>query len=150
MTVWRTRSEAETREVGAELLVRLAPAGILCLHGELGTGKTTLTQGLAEAMGIDPSEVQSPSYTIIREHTGREGRLIHIDLYRLEAPQVEALGIDEVLDSPAVKAIEWPERLPFALDDALHLELSRLADGSRKIRQLKGPKVQAANRVQGT
>lgn len=121
------------------MAVRLGPGGILCLHGELGAGKTTLTQGLAEAMGIDPSEVQSPSYTIIREHEGRRGQLIHIDLYRLDAPQVEALGLEEVLDTPAVKAIEWPERLPFPLDDALHLELSRLEDGSRQIRELTAP-----------
>ena len=135
MRVWRARSEAETRGVGQELAAELLPVGVICLHGELGAGKTTLTQGLAQGLGIDPAEIQSPSYTIIREHEGQHGRLVHIDLYRLEPEQVESLGMEEILAAPAVKAIEWPERLPFSLRDALHIGLRRLDDHTREIRE---------------
>lgn len=135
MRAWQTRSEAETREVGRQLARELQPNGIVCLHGELGAGKTTLTQGLAVGLGLDAADVQSPSYTIVREHEGAGGRLVHIDLYRLDPGQVEALGMEEILAAAGVKAIEWPERLPFALPDALHLSLRRLERGGREIRE---------------
>jgi tRNA threonylcarbamoyladenosine biosynthesis protein TsaE len=134
MRTWRTASERETREVGRELAAELLPGGTICLRGELGAGKTTLVQGLGSGLGIDPTEVQSPSYTIIREHEGPGGRLVHIDLYRLDPDQVDALGMEEVLSAPAIKAIEWPERLPFPLSDALHVEMRRIDGGAREIR----------------
>lgn len=138
MKAWSTFSEGESREVGRHLADLLAPNGILCLRGELGAGKTTLTQGLASGLGIEPSEVQSPSYTIIREHEGNGGRLIHIDLYRLEPDQASALGLEEILAGAGVKAIEWPERLPFEIPEANHLKIEVLDDGSRRIEWLEG------------
>lgn len=137
MRVWATASEAESRKVGKGLAGKLVPDGIVCLHGELGVGKTTLTQGLASGLGIETSEVQSPSYTIVREHEGPGGRLVHIDLYRLEPEQVSALGLEEILAGTGIKVIEWPERLPFELPEAAHVRIEISEDGSRRIEWLE-------------
>ena len=130
-----TADEAETRRFGASLASRLAPHGVLLLSGDLGAGKTVLTQGLAEGLGIAAGEVQSPTFTLVREHLAPSGaRLVHVDLYRLEPDEALDVGIEELLAGPGVKVVEWAERLPFAVPDALHLELVRTAAG-RAIRR---------------
>jgi tRNA threonylcarbamoyladenosine biosynthesis protein TsaE len=134
---WRaTRDESETRALGRELAAGLAPDGILLLSGDLGTGKTVLTQGLAEGLGIDRREVQSPTFTLIREHEGPGGRLVHVDLYRLEPAETGALGIEELLAGPGIKVVEWAERLPFEVPGATWLQLFRSAQG-REIKRLQ-------------
>ncbi|MEM7480068.1 MAG: tRNA (adenosine(37)-N6)-threonylcarbamoyltransferase complex ATPase subunit type 1 TsaE [Acidobacteriota bacterium] len=130
---WTTRDEAETRALGTRLAAHLAPDSILLLSGEMGAGKTVLTQGIAAGLGIDPAEVQSPTYTLVREHRGDGGDLIHLDLYRLEPSEVADLGLEEVLDGPGVKVVEWPDRLPWPIPGALRLRLERRAGGGRRI-----------------
>lgn len=131
---WLTYSEEETREVGRILAGELAPEGILLLSGELGSGKTVLARGIGEGLGIDPREVQSPTFTLIREHWGSGGRLVHVDLYRLDPAAAAALGLEELLAGPGVKVVEWAERLPFAVQDALNLRLARIeGDAAREI-----------------
>ncbi|MES1246033.1 MAG: tRNA (adenosine(37)-N6)-threonylcarbamoyltransferase complex ATPase subunit type 1 TsaE [Acidobacteriota bacterium] len=134
---WRTsRDEAATRALGRDLASELAPDGVLLLSGDLGAGKTVLTQGLAEGLGIDPREVQSPTFTLIREHEGPGGRLIHVDLYRLEPGETGAIGIEELLAGPGVKVVEWAERLPFEVPGATWLRLLRSTDG-REIQRIQ-------------
>jgi tRNA threonylcarbamoyladenosine biosynthesis protein TsaE len=136
---WTTRDESETRALGRDLAAELAPDGVLLLSGDLGAGKTVLTQGLAEGLGIDPREVQSPTFTLIREHEGPGGRLVHVDLYRLEPGETGAIGIEELLAGPGVKVVEWAERLPFEVPGAAWLRLLRAAgraDG-REIQRLQ-------------
>jgi tRNA threonylcarbamoyladenosine biosynthesis protein TsaE len=125
---WLTRGEEETRALGRELARELAPDGVLLLSGELGTGKTVLARGIGEGLGIDPREVQSPTYTLIREHRGSIGRLIHADLYRLDPEETAALGLEELLAGPGIKVVEWAERLPFAVPGALKLRLARVGE----------------------
>ena len=72
---WQTASEEETRALGRALAGELAPDGVLLLSGDLGSGKTVLAQGVAAGLGIDPGEVQSPTFNLIREHRGTGGRL---------------------------------------------------------------------------
>lgn len=123
---WRTRSEEETRRLGAALAGELAPDGVLLLQGDLGSGKTVLAQGVARGLGIDPRQVASPTFTLIREHEGPDGaRLVHVDLYRLEPVEAAALGLEELLAGPGVKVVEWPERLPFPVPGARRLRLGR-------------------------
>ena len=129
MTRWVTRSEQETRDLGRTLAQELAPDGVLLLSGDLGCGKTVLARGIGEGLGIDPREVQSPTFTLIREHEGESGRLVHVDLYRLEPEQTAALGLEELLAGPGVKVIEWAERLPLAVPGARMMRLSRVEDG---------------------
>ena len=111
-----------TRELGRVLAARLQPGDVLCLRGELGAGKTTFIQGLAEGLGVtDP--VTSPSFTLIHEHRGRL-RFYHLDLYRLAPVDLADIGIEEVLAAEAVVAIEWAERLPADLcGDGLDLDI---------------------------
>jgi tRNA threonylcarbamoyladenosine biosynthesis protein TsaE len=130
----RTADEAETRRLGAALAARLTPDGVLLLSGPLGAGKTVLAQGVAAGLGIDPAEVQSPTYTLVREHAGARGRLVHVDLYRLEPAEVLDLGAEELLAGSGVKVVEWAERLPFAVPGALWLEIEPVAGGGREVR----------------
>ena len=124
-------------ELGRELAEELAPDGVLLLSGELGSGKTVLARGIGRALGIDPREVQSPTFTLIREHEGERGRLVHADLYRLDPEEVGALGLEELLAGPGVKVVEWAERLPFAMPGALALRLARLGEEQREIMEME-------------
>ncbi len=114
----RTRSAEETRQLGVELAARLRPDGTALLFGDLGSGKTVLTQGIAEGLGLDAALVQSPTFTLIHEYDGAPAsgrgavRLVHVDLYRLAPEEVEAIGIDEFLAGEGVKVVEWADRLP--------------------------------------
>ena len=140
MRVWHTASVAETRALGAELARELLPAGCLLLYGDLGAGKTVLAQGVALGLGIDPREVQSPTFALLREHEmpggvggeeRAEGRLSHLDLYRISPSEAAACGFEEVLLGPGVKIVEWAERLPFLVPGALALTL-REGEGDRR------------------
>ncbi len=137
MRSWRTRTPEETRALGRALAEELAPDGVLLLSGDLGAGKTVLAQGLAEGLGIDPAEVLSPTFNLIREHRGSRGRLIHADLYRLDPDEVEPLGLEELLAGPGVKVVEWAERLPFPVHGARELRIAVLEAGGREIVESK-------------
>lgn len=135
-----SHSEAETERVGEELAAANGDAVVL-LEGDLGTGKTVLVRGLARAQGVDAREIQSPTYTLIHEHEGTAGRLVHVDLYRLEGEEIGALGLDEMLAGPGVKAIEWAERLTAAAGEvpgAIRVRLRRIAGNEREI-LIEGP-----------
>lgn len=133
MARWTTETEEETRALGESLAAKLAPDGVLLLSGDLGTGKTVLAQGIARGLGIDPAEVQSPTFTLIREHRAGCGRLVHVDLYRLDPEDVPALGLEEMLAGPGIKIVEWAERLPFGVPGSRWLRLRRLEAGGREI-----------------
>lgn len=132
---WRTASVAETHRLGRLLAEELRPDGVLLLHGDLGTGKTVLARGVAEALGVDPAEVQSPTFVLVREHEGAAGRLIHVDLYRIDPEEAAAVGIEELLAGPGVKVVEWAERLPYTPPGALRLHLERTGENERDIRE---------------
>jgi tRNA threonylcarbamoyladenosine biosynthesis protein TsaE len=132
MRRWRSESVEETRAVGEVLAGELAPDGCLLLYADLGAGKTVLAQGVARGLGVDPGEVQSPTYTLLREHDGAGVRFLHFDLYRLSPQEVEAAGFEELLLGPGVKVVEWAERLPFVVPGALRLELARIAEGEAR------------------
>ena len=134
MRSWRSRCEADTREIGARLAAELEPDGVLLLTGDLGAGKTVLVQGLAAELEIDPREVQSPTFTVVREHHGGRLPLLHVDLYRLEPEEAAALGIEELLAGPGIKAVEWAERLPCPVAGGVRLEIRRQGD-ERSIRE---------------
>ena len=110
MRRWRSGGPEETHRVGEELARDLVPDGALLLYADLGMGKTVLAQGIASALGIDPRQVLSPTFTVVREHRGEGGRLVHADLYRLRPEDVEGAGLEEVLNGPGVKVVEWAER----------------------------------------
>ena len=111
----QTRTATETQALGTALAADLRGGDVVLLRGDLGAGKTTLAQGIARGLGV-PGAVQSPTFTLIAEYDapglGPDGRLVHVDLYRLEsAADVASIGLDDYLDHPAtVTVVEWPER----------------------------------------
>ena len=105
-----TDSESETEHVGTEVAGQLAPGAVVLLHGELGAGKTAFVRGMAVALGIDPREVSSPTFTLIQEYRGRL-RLEHVDLYRVSGREIDDLGLEELVAEDAIVVIEWADRL---------------------------------------
>ena len=103
-----TQSGADTIEVGRKLAKLLKPPQLLILRGDLGTGKTTLVKGIAQALdAAEADEVTSPTFTLIHEYDGTRGgkaiKLFHLDVYRLEGErQLETLGIEELLTEDAL------------------------------------------------
>src|ERR1035441_5569131 len=116
MYEFTTKSGADTVEVGRKLVALLKPPQLLVLRGDLGTGKTTLVKGIAQALdAAEADEVTSPTFTLIHEYDGaREGKpvkLFHLDVYRLEGErQLETLGLDELLTPNALVLVEWGEK----------------------------------------
>ena len=111
-----TRSGLDTVEVGRKLTRLLKPPQLLILRGDLGTGKTTLVKGIAQALdAAEADEVTSPTFTLIHEYDGAQNgkpvKLFHLDVYRLEGErQLETLGLDELLTDNALVLVEWGEK----------------------------------------
>ncbi len=106
MATYRTASEAETIALGERLARELPPRGVVLLIGNLGAGKTTLAKGIVNGLGAaSPDEVSSPTFTLIHEYG--EGRVYHVDLYRLDKPhEVATLGLAEINDRDGLMHIK--------------------------------------------
>jgi tRNA threonylcarbamoyladenosine biosynthesis protein TsaE len=130
---FKTRSADETFELGRRIGEQLNDRAVILLKGDLGAGKTVFAKGVAAGLGIDAADVTSPSFTLINVHDGRL-RLYHIDLYRLESSSRVDLGLEEILeDERGVVMFEWAERLKFAPESSIEVEISYLSDSERKI-----------------
>lgn len=106
-----TVGEAETRAVAAALAADLRPGDLVLLHGDLGAGKTVFVKGLAEGLGLDPDGVTSPTFTLVHEYSGGRLPLLHLDLYRLTATDLDEVGLDPDQAARGVVVVEWAERL---------------------------------------
>jgi tRNA threonylcarbamoyladenosine biosynthesis protein TsaE len=112
---------------------------IVCLYGELGSGKTTFVQGLARGLGLIRTRLPSPTFIIVRRYEiGEDEKFFHhMDLYRMQdEKELEVLGLAEIFANPNnYVAIEWPERLNEGLPTArLDIHFRLLPDGSHEIR----------------
>ncbi|MCM3871523.1 MAG: tRNA (adenosine(37)-N6)-threonylcarbamoyltransferase complex ATPase subunit type 1 TsaE [Pyrinomonadaceae bacterium] len=110
---WVSEEPARTFGLGQQLGAQLIGGEILLLSGPLGAGKTVFVKGIAAALGLDPTDVTSPTFTLVNPYSGRL-TLYHIDLYRLDegASAAHAVDLDGLLtDEDAVLVIEWAERL---------------------------------------
>ena len=100
------KNEQETINFGKEFAKRLEGDEVICLLGDLGSGKTTFVKGLAEGLGIrEGYQVRSPTFTIVNEYPTQRGRLIHIDLYRVEDFDVEQFVGEGIV------VVEWARNL---------------------------------------
>ena len=112
---FKTRSVAGTLAIAETIAEILTAPRVVLLRGELGAGKTTLAKGWLAAIGAAATdEVTSPTFTLVHEYEARNGRVYHLDLYRLEDERaLIPLGIDEMADEPgALLLLEWGEKFP--------------------------------------
>lgn len=138
MIRFESQGEEETIEIAKKIAKHLKKSMTILLQGDLGAGKTTLTKGLGEGLGISRI-IKSPSYTIVREYEDASLPLYHVDLYRLEEEEVIDLALDEYFDGDGVTVVEWPsvsrEDLP---KEVLEITLERdLNDLNKRSIQLK-------------
>lgn len=121
-------SHEDTLNLGKKIGDVLKPGDILLLEGDLGAGKTTFTQGLAEGLGVDEF-VNSPTFVIINEYFSGHLPLYHMDLYRLEdEAQLYDLGVEEYFFGNGVSVVEWPEIVLSLLPEA-YTRLTFLREG---------------------
>jgi tRNA threonylcarbamoyladenosine biosynthesis protein TsaE len=111
-----SKSPGETVSYGARLGRRLKKGDVVCLYGELGSGKTVFAKGVASSLGIREKDVASASFVIIAEYSGSTDGIplpfYHIDLYRIEnSGEIDSIGLEEYVGGEGVAVIEWAERL---------------------------------------
>ena len=105
-----TYSEEETVELAQNIESEKFPNMVICLEGDLGSGKTLFTKGFAEALEVQ-EEITSPTFNIIKEYTSGELPLYHMDVYRLDG-KVDELGIEEYYTRGGITIIEWADMIP--------------------------------------
>jgi len=131
-----SKSPAETVRIGRILGEGLKAGDVVALTGELGSGKTCLTQGIACGLGVPENyAVTSPTFTLINEYPGREAALYHVDLYRLQsAADLADTGYEEYLSGGGVMVIEWADKIPDAVpDEAVCVALTYLEENVREM-----------------
>ena len=124
-----TRSERDTIELAENFEAEKIPGMVICLNGDLGSGKTVFTKGFAAALGID-EVITSPTFNIIKEYVNGEMPLYHMDVYRLEG-NIEGTGITEYFDKDGVTIIEWAEMIKDYIPEE-RLEISFKVIGENK------------------
>lgn len=130
-----SRGPDQTRRLGQRLGGLLLPGDVLALSGDLGAGKTTLVQGIAQGWG-STDNVSSPTFVLVNVYRRPDGALLHhMDAYRMaDAMEAEDLDIDEMLASGAL-IVEWPERITAALPrECLRVDLEWVADEQRRMK----------------
>jgi tRNA threonylcarbamoyladenosine biosynthesis protein TsaE len=129
----RTQSVAETQELGQAIGQCVVGGTVLALSGNLGAGKTHLTQGIAVGLGIERKLVNSPTFALIQEYAGRLP-IFHFDTYRLRSvDEFLELGFDEYLAAQGICIIEWADRVLEVLpDDRLTIQISTTSNSERQ------------------
>ena len=133
--VARCPDAGATQELAGRLARHLQPGDLILLDGDLGAGKTTFTQGLARALGVD-SLVTSPTFVLMNIHPTRAGfDLVHVDVYRLDRlSEVADLALPELLEDGSVVVVEWGPRAAAALPAGhLLVRIEAADDGSRTV-----------------
>lgn len=150
MEQFTTNSPEETLRLGENLGKKLSPGDIVLLFGDLGSGKTLLTHGIAKGLGLEEQEyIRSPSFTLVNEYKARYP-IHHIDLYRIESfLAIENLGLEEVLFGSGVTLIEWAEKLykipgddsslVLPIEKRLEIHITITADDGRLIEVIPKP-----------
>lgn len=134
--ILETTGAAQTRALGARLARRLQEGDILALSGDLGAGKTTFTQGLAQGLGIR-APITSPTFVLINRYRDGQGRVLHhADCYRLADAPIEMwdAGLGDLFAGDDLVVVEWADRIPALLpEEHLEIAFTYLADDRRQI-----------------
>jgi tRNA threonylcarbamoyladenosine biosynthesis protein TsaE len=128
-----SNSYEDTLGLGRRFARCLKKGDIVCLYGDLGTGKTAFAKGLARGFGVSPAAVHSPTFTLMNVYSGRIS-LYHFDLYRIQSGDLFDLGYEEFFYGQGIAMIEWAERLGALLPaDAWKVDLRHKKEGQRDI-----------------
>ena len=141
-----THSADETQALGQRLAKRLLPGDVIAYFGDLGAGKTALTRGIAQGLGVTDL-VTSPTYTIVNEYLTGRIPLFHFDMYRLgSSDELLDIGWEDYLARGGVCAVEWSENVEDALRDAIHITIEKdpLEPDTRRITIEGGSRFEAA------
>ena len=141
-----THSADETQALGQRLAKRLLPGDVIAYFGDLGAGKTALTRGIAQGLGVTDL-VTSPTYTIVNEYLTGRIPLFHFDMYRLgSSDELFDIGWEGYLARGGVCAVEWSENVEDALRDAIHITIEKdpLEPDTRRITIEGGSRFEAA------
>lgn len=131
-----SKSPFETWDIGEYIGNNARPGDLYTLYGELGAGKTQLAKGIARGIGVkDWQYVVSPSYTLMNMYEGSTIGMCHVDLYRIEGDEIDALQIEEFLQSGIV-VVEWAERATW-WNGAIRVEIEVVDENARKITIIK-------------
>ena len=125
-------NEKELEKVVQHFLSIAGNIKVVLLHGDLGAGKTTFVKRFAAELGAD-EEASSPTYSLVNEYSTPEGKIYHIDLYRLnDTHEAQDMGIEEYIYSDEYCFIEWPEIIQNLVEEAVVITIESLPDNSRK------------------
>ena len=141
-----THSADETQALGQRLAKRLLPGDVIAYFGDLGAGKTALTRGIAQGLGVTDL-VTSTTYTIVNEYLTGRIPLFHFDMYRLgSSDELFDIGWEDYLARGGVCAVEWSENVEDALRDAIHITIEKdpLEPDTRRITIEGGSRFEAA------
>lgn len=139
--IFQTHCPEETQTIGKQIGASLKIGDVIALVGDLGAGKTCLTQGIARGIGIASHEVvNSPSYTLINEYAG-EIPIYHIDLYRLQHHgEIVDLGLEEYLEGTGICIIEWADRMANLLPtNRIQITITWVDESTRRIELQRNP-----------
>lgn len=130
-----TNSEEETYQLAEKIADKLKRGDVVCLQGELGSGKTRFVKGFAPNFGVDRNEIQSPTYTLIHEYNRKDYLpLYHLDCYRLEREEEAVeIGVEDYFFGQGVSVVEWPERIASLIpEEAINIRIEITGPASRQ------------------
>ena len=136
--IFEVKSIGETTKIGFNLGKLLNPGDIVCLTGDLGTGKTHITKGIAKGLDINEN-ITSPTFTIVNEYESGRLKLNHFDVYRVSDPdEIYAIGFDDYIFSDAVSIIEWANYIEEILPrEYIHIHISKDLSNGEDFRNIK-------------
>ena len=135
ISTYISHSDQDTRQFASDFAKQLKGGEKICLVGPLGAGKTTFVRGFVEAFNYSSADVQSPTFTLVREY-GTAPTIYHVDLYRLEKEEdIFEAGIYEILSSDGLVILEWADNLKqYYPHPSIRVEMGHSGENQREIR----------------
>ncbi len=135
----RVDSKSESKKLASKLVSYLEGGEVICLIGELGAGKTYFTKYIADALGIDSTEIVSPTFVYWRKHKGVKLDLNHFDFYRIDnQSEAESIGVEDALkDNEGITVIEWADKIRSYLpENRIEIKINEFG-GEKRVYNIK-------------